>query len=101
GAVAGGSKGTVCVRPERMRFIDDDGVSGNSAHGTFAHYENAVHGTFESYLHLGSSLRCIVRALGRSVIVTRPDHAGFVPPEPGARVRLAWGAADGQLLASE
>ena len=90
GAGGAGSGGTVCVRPERVRFAGDDDAA-----------ENSVHGTFRNYLHLGATLRCIVQALGRELIVTRPDHAGFTPPEPGARVRLVWGVADGQLLAEE
>lgn len=85
-----GNHGTVCVRPERMRFANGKETA-----------ENAIFGTFVSYLYLGASLRCIVQALGRELIVTRSDHAGFVSPEPGARVRLIWDAADGQLLASE
>ncbi len=90
GAGGSGTRGTVCVRPERMRFAGDDEPA-----------ENAVVGTFAGYLHLGASLRCTVQALGRELILTRPDHADFTLPEPGARVRLAWGAADGQLLADE
>ena len=82
--------GTVCVRPERIRFAEDDGVSA----------ENTVEGTFAGALHLGSSQRCTVRALGRELIVSCPDRAGFMAPEPGARVRLTWGAADGQLLSN-
>jgi ABC-type Fe3+/spermidine/putrescine transport system ATPase subunit len=90
GAGGSGNRGTVCVRPERIHFAVDDDAA-----------ENAVYGTFASYLHLGATLRCIVQVLGQELIVTRPDHAGFTPPEPGARVRLVWGAADGQLLANE
>ena len=90
GAGEPGGQRTVCVRPERIRFAGDDEAA-----------ENAVVGTFVSYLHLGASLRCTVQALGRELIVTLLDHAAFTAPEPGARVRLAWGAADGQLLADE
>ena len=82
--------GTVCVRPERVRFSNSEETA-----------QNAVDGTFVSCLHLGSSLRCVVQALGREVIVTRPDQAGFEPPVPGTRVRVAWGSADGQLLGSD
>ena len=90
GAGGSGGQGTVCVRPERMRFA----VDGDTA-------ENAVWGTFCGYLHLGASLRCIVQALGQELIVTCQDDAAFTPPELGARVRLVWGAADSQLLANE
>ena len=90
GAGGSGGGGTVCVRPERVRFADDDEMA-----------ENAVSGRFGGYLHLGASLRCVVHALGREVIVTLLDHAGLAAPEPGARVRLVWSAADGQLLAGE
>ncbi len=86
----GGARGTVCVRPERVRFAH----AGENA-------ENSVEGTLTGYLHLGSSVRCTVRALDREVVVTHADHAGFVPPLPGTRVRLAWGRSDGQLLAGE
>ena len=84
----GSSGGTVCVRPERVRFAADHEAA-----------ENVVYGSFVGHLHLGASLRCVVNALGREVIVTLLDHAEFAAPEPGARVRLAWSAADGQLLA--
>jgi putative spermidine/putrescine transport system ATP-binding protein len=82
--------GTVCVRPERIRFA----AEGDAA-------ENSVQGMLASYLNLGSSARYTVRALDREVIVTHPDHAELVPPAPGTRVRLAWGKSDGQLLAGE
>ena len=62
---------------------------------------NAITGTFVESLNLGSSMRCIVAAMGREVIVTQPDAAGLIPPSPGTPVRLAWGRADGQLLADE
>jgi ABC-type Fe3+/spermidine/putrescine transport system ATPase subunit len=85
-----GGRGTVCVRPERVRFA-----------GAADAAENAIEGTFVTHLHLGASVRCIVRALDREVIVTLPDQADFAVPAPGARVRLAWGSADAQLLAAE
>jgi ABC-type Fe3+/spermidine/putrescine transport system ATPase subunit len=94
GARAAGSgasgRGTVCVRPERIRFVADGERT-----------ENAVDALCVSHLHLGASVRCIARVFDQDVIVTRPDQSGFVPPEPGARVRLGWGMADGQLLADE
>ena len=90
GAGGSGSGGTVCVRPERVRFTNDDETA-----------ENAAYGSFGGYLHLGASLRCIVHAFGREVVVTLLDHAQFTAPEPGARVRLVWSAADAQLLADE
>lgn len=90
GTGGSGGQGTVCVRPERMRFAGDDEAA-----------ENAVCGTFVSCLYLGASLRCIVQALGQELIVTCSDHADFTSPEPGALVRLVWDAADGQLLANE
>src|SRR5205807_1656513 len=65
GAGGSGNQGTVCVRPERIHFAVNEDAA-----------ENAVYGTFASYLHLGASLRCIVQALGQELIVTRPDHAG-------------------------
>lgn len=90
GAGGPGGRGTVCVRPERMRFAGDGDTS-----------ENGVWGTFSGYLHLGASLRCVVLALGQELIVICQDHAAFTPPEPGARVRLVWSAMDSQLLANE
>ncbi len=90
GAGASGSRGTVCIRPERVRFVAaEDDCAGS------------IGATFLSYLQLGASWRCVVQALGRELIVTVPDHAAFVPPQPGAAVRVAWGAADGQLLAND
>ena len=89
-AGASGGRGIVCVRPERMRF---------ASHHVAA--ENAVSGTCVSGLYLGASQRCVVQALGRELIVTCPDSADFFLPEPGAQVRMVWGAADAQLLADE
>ncbi len=82
--------GVVCVRPERARFA----APGDAA-------ENSVSGTCVSGMHLGATHRCIVNALGRELVVTSQDNAALRLPEPGAPVRLAWGAADGQLLADE
>ena len=90
GSVVAGARRVVCVRPERIHF--------NGAGETAA---NSVEGTLVDCLHLGSSVRCIVRAMDRNVIVTRPDHADFAAPEPGTRVRLGWGSVDGQLLVGE
>jgi len=86
--VGGGGQGTVCVRPERLRFATGTDVA-----------DNLVTGTFASCLHLGSSWRCMVQALGQNLIVTRQDHDDFSPPLQGTSIRLAWGAPDGQLLA--
>jgi len=86
--VGGEGQGTVCVRPERLRFATGTDVA-----------DNLVAGTFAGCLHLGSSWRCIVQALGQNLIVTRQDHDDFSPPPQGTRIRLAWGAPDGQLLA--
>lgn len=92
--VSGGHSGvgqaTVCVRPERLRFATGTDVA-----------DNLVIGTFASCLHLGSSWRCMVHALGQSLIVTRQDHDDFSPPPQGTRIRLAWSAPDGQLLADD
>jgi ABC-type Fe3+/spermidine/putrescine transport system ATPase subunit len=85
-----GSRGTVCVRPERVRFADRADVDGN-----------AIEGTFVSCIHLGSTVRSIVRTADREVILTNPDHAALVLPEPGTRVLLTWGSADAQLLAGD
>lgn len=85
-----GSAGTVCVRPERLRLVEDR----NDA-------ANYVEGVFVGHLHLGASLRCVIKALDSEMVVTLPDHAGFSPPDPGARVCLVWDTADGQLLADD
>ena len=85
---AGGRKGTVCIRPERLRFAADRAGS-----------DNCIQGSLASCLHLGASFRCTVKALGRELVMTLPDQAELVLPEPGAQVWLAWGALDGQLLA--
>ena len=90
GAGSFSNRGTVCLRPERIRFAEHDDAA-----------ENEVQGIFVNCLHLGASLRCSVQALGKELIVTRPDHAGFTPPDPGTRVKLIWGTADCQLLANE
>ena len=90
GAGGAGSTGTVCVRPERLRLAAGRAEEPNSATGTFI-----------SCLHLGASLRCVIEALDRELILTLPDHSGFSAPEPGTPVRLAWGMADGQLLAED
>ena len=93
GAVAAedaSGRGTVCVRPERVRIAELADIDGN-----------AIEGTFISCLHLGSTMRSIVRAAGRDVVVTCPDHADLVLPQPGARVLLTWGSEDAQLLARD
>ena len=87
---AGGGNGTVCVRPERLRFA----VGRAGA-------DNCLQGSLTSCLHLGASFRCTVKALGRELVMTLPDQAEIALPEPGAQVWLAWGALDGQLLAEQ
>ncbi|MEO8858260.1 MAG: ABC transporter ATP-binding protein [Burkholderiaceae bacterium] len=91
-AAAGGagSAGTVCVRPERLRLAPQR----NGA-------ANCIEGCFVGHLHLGASLRCVIEALDRELVVTLPDQAGFIAPDPGASVCLIWSATDAQLLAAD
>ena len=90
GAGGAGSPATVCVRPERLRLT----TGGKTT-------RNTITGIFVGHLHLGATLRCMVHALGRELVVTLADQAGFAAPEPGTQVGLAWGAADAQLLADD
>ena len=86
---AGGSRrGTVCIRPERLRLASASGSP-----------QNAIEGTLTGCLHLGASFRCTVKALGQELVVTLPDQADMALPETGAQVWLTWGALDAQLLA--
>jgi len=79
--------GIVCVRPERVRFVGDAELAANT-----------VEGTLVACQHLGSTVRNVVRAMDREVIVTYPGHAAMGTQVPGTRVRIGWGSADAQLL---
>lgn len=80
-------RASVCVRPERLRFVHKGGSG-----------ENQISGTLKSSVYLGSFTRHTVHALGVDVLVTVPDSQFEVRPEPGASVILGWEPEDGHLL---
>lgn len=78
----------VCIRPECLKLATKNSDS----------YENSLEGVFVSSLHLGSSVRYIIRALNRDLIISSGDSAELARFEPGSRVTVRWKAEDSQLL---
>jgi ABC-type Fe3+/spermidine/putrescine transport system ATPase subunit len=79
--------GMVCVRPERVQFLDRN-----------AGAENEAIGVVKESIYLGATTRTIVEVMGLDIIVTNSDAQNFSVPEPGSEMRIGWNSDDGQLL---
>jgi putative spermidine/putrescine transport system ATP-binding protein len=85
--MAFGKNGMVCVRPERVQFLDKD----ESA-------ENELICVVKESIYLGATTRTVVTAFGIDIIVTNSDEESFTVPVQGSEVRIGWNSDDGQLL---
>jgi putative spermidine/putrescine transport system ATP-binding protein len=85
----GGARPLLSVRPERLRLLSDDELQ-----------DNVIEGTLSSYTFLGATRRYTVDALGKKVVINRPDDERPTDVRPGERVRVGWSRDDAQLLPS-
>lgn len=89
--LAPGSRATISIRPEKLRFVtgEDPGA-------------NALGGIVADRTFLGPSLHFAVEVGDQRLILTRPDRGDLADlPAPGDRVLVGWDEEDAIVLREE